>query len=420
MAASPTITDEVPEHGLVSRGALLAALILKGAGLSFLLVLLPPLGRQLGFTDIETGALMSLSALAAILTSAFWGIASERFGRKPVLVAGLAAGAVALAALAAIVGARLNGSLGVTAALVLMLVVRTGQMGFVSGMLPAAQAFIADTSAVRMRATAMGLLGASYGVGSILGGAAAWRIGGSHPVAALLMFAVFMLVGLALILLLGKESRSRSVAGQPAFRPLGAARLWPYFGITFVAIAVFSILQQTTALRLQDAFGQTAAQSVASAGAVLLGTAGAMIGAQLVLVRILKFSAWGLVLSGSVGGLCAMTGLALSAGYPALLCSMIVFGVSIGLIIPGNLGAISLRAGPDSQGKAAGVNAVFQGLGMVAGPIAGAALNGASPSLPPLVCAFLMLGVACLAWLASLRDGRSLSPEVANYQGSGG
>lgn len=77
------------QHSLASL-ALFLALMAKAAGQSFLVVVLPPLGRRLGFTDIQTGAILSVSALLLMIAAPTWGYLTERIGRRPVLVIALA------------------------------------------------------------------------------------------------------------------------------------------------------------------------------------------------------------------------------------------------------------------------------------------------------------------------------------------
>ena len=45
--------------------ALFAGLLGNAAGHAFLFVVLPPLGRRMGFADLQTGVLLSLGALAS-------------------------------------------------------------------------------------------------------------------------------------------------------------------------------------------------------------------------------------------------------------------------------------------------------------------------------------------------------------------
>ncbi|WP_439626167.1 MFS transporter [Shinella sp.] len=87
----------------VARIALFWALIANVTGQSFLLVILPPLGRRLGLTDLQTGAPLSASALMLIISAPIWGYLRERIGRKPVLLLALGSAASAWLAYSVIV-----------------------------------------------------------------------------------------------------------------------------------------------------------------------------------------------------------------------------------------------------------------------------------------------------------------------------
>ncbi len=79
----------------------------------------------------------------------------------------------------------------------------------------------------------------------------------------------------------------------------------------------------------------------------------------------------------------------------------------LGLMLPGNLASLSLRAGPHAQGKAAGFNVVGQGLGFAIGPLTGAALRQLSPRMPFLAAAVLL---ACAFSLAIGASRMRISP----------
>ena len=70
-----------------------------GLGQSFVFVLVPTLARDLGLSEIQTSLIFAISALAWAATSAFWGRASDRYGRKNIAVLGLVGYAVSLIAL---------------------------------------------------------------------------------------------------------------------------------------------------------------------------------------------------------------------------------------------------------------------------------------------------------------------------------
>ena len=70
-----------------------------GLGQSFVFVLVPPLARDLGLTEIQTSSIFAISALAWATTSAFWGRASDQYGRRNIAILGLLGYSISLIAL---------------------------------------------------------------------------------------------------------------------------------------------------------------------------------------------------------------------------------------------------------------------------------------------------------------------------------
>lgn len=124
--------------------ALFLSLAVFTTGQSLLLVVLPPLGRRLGFSDIHIGGILSLSALLMMVSAPAWGYLSERIGRRPVLLTALVGAALGSIGFGIIIYFRLSGALSVFLALTLLALVRATQTLITSGILPAAQAYMAD------------------------------------------------------------------------------------------------------------------------------------------------------------------------------------------------------------------------------------------------------------------------------------
>ena len=70
-----------------------------GLGQSFVFVLVPPLARDLGLSEIQTSSIFAISALAWASTSAFWGRTSDKYGRRNIAILGLVGYSISLIAL---------------------------------------------------------------------------------------------------------------------------------------------------------------------------------------------------------------------------------------------------------------------------------------------------------------------------------
>lgn len=393
-----------PRHSL-AHVALFLALMANAAGQSFLLVVLPPLGRRLGFADIETGAILSASALLLMIAAPVWGYLAERIGRRPVLMIALAGAMLAPLALGFIVGRRLEGIISGALALGLLLVARAGQALLSAGILPASQAYVADITAPKARAGGMGSLGAAYGLGAIIGSALAWRIGGSDVVLAFLLLSGLAGLAFASVALLAPETRRGNLEASSSIVGLNLSCIWPFFGITLVSISAYSIVQQVVALRLQDAMGFASDDSIARAGLALMATASAMIVVQGGVLRTLSWRPETMLGAGSLLATIALLLAALARDYTELFGALLLLGVALGLMLPGNLASLSLRSGPSAQAKVAGFNVVGQGLGLAIGPLSGAALHQCSPQMPFLAAAVLLTIASALS-IGALRIRR--------------
>ena len=140
-----------------------------GLGQSFVFVLVPPLARDLGLSVIQTSSIFAISALAWALTSAFWGRASDKYGRRNIAILGLIGYAVSLIALITPLFLAEKNILNITLlfpALVLGRLIN-GLLG--SATRPATFAYMADITSKDDRTTQFARLESSFLVGTVAG-----------------------------------------------------------------------------------------------------------------------------------------------------------------------------------------------------------------------------------------------------------
>ncbi len=137
-----------------------------------LLPLFPGSGAAV-LRGVLLGLLMSSFSLMQFLFAPFWGRLSDRIGRRPILLLGLA-GSVGFYTLFGIAsdvgdwGTRTEGHSLLLLALVLLFVSRLGA-GLAGATIGTAQAVIADTTPPDRRAHGMALIGAAFGIGFTFG-----------------------------------------------------------------------------------------------------------------------------------------------------------------------------------------------------------------------------------------------------------
>ncbi len=135
-------------------------------GFGIVLPLLPFYASQFNASPLAVGLLYSVYSLAQLVFSPFWGGLSDRIGRKPVMLVSI------FGAFCAYILFGLSHSLAV-------LFISRIVAGVMGGNISTAQAYVADITDHENRAKGMGLIGAAFGVGFMLGPAIATLL--IHP-----------------------------------------------------------------------------------------------------------------------------------------------------------------------------------------------------------------------------------------------
>ena len=150
---------------------LIAVCFVDMIGLMIIAPLLTPYARRFGAPDWIVGLLFSAFAIAQLVSSPVWGRVSDRYGRRPALLAGLGGSAFAYVIF------------GFANSLWLLFACRLVQ-GLGGGTTGVAQAYVADTMEPSERAKALGWLSAATSAGVSIGaviGALARHLGAAAP-----------------------------------------------------------------------------------------------------------------------------------------------------------------------------------------------------------------------------------------------
>jgi MFS family permease len=361
-------------------------------GQSILAPVLPPLVRELGLSELQGGLIMTFSSIMWVIFSPMWGRRSEVWGRKPVFVLALLGYSVGVGAFAVIMQLGLDKVI-VPSMLVWLLLVGTRMIvgALFSGAPPAAQAYVADTTTGQARTTAMGVISAAGGLGTILGPALGAAVVGFGLVAPIFMSALLPLVGVLLVALLLPSVRPNLVKGQ---RPVRVStrdpRIWPILLVGMAVTTSISINQFTIGFYFQDRLALNAAGTTQAVGTALVASGIAALFSQMVLIRRLKVTPLALLRVGIPLMLAALTLLIFSTDFTLLTLALIVDGLGTGLAFPSYRSAITFAVEPNEQGAAAGLTSAVGGLGYVFGPFFGTALYDVHMLLPYL-CGMVVL-----------------------------
>ena len=354
-------------------------------GFGIAIPILPIYAKDLGASAFHIGALASAYALMQFLFAPVWGRLSDRYGRRPVILVALAGTAIS------------SLLFGLATSLVFLWIARILN-GISGASYSAAQAYVADVTGPEDRAKGMGLIGAAFGIGFVLGPA----IGGLCAIVdPRLPFFVSAAVAALNLLIAWRRlpEPERHAAPRSSQRALLRAafrdgRIAPLMLITFLGTFAFVGMEQTFALLGEDRFGWGLVETglmFTYIGVIVAVVQGKAIGPLVARLGERRVMVTGLALTGLALGLLAIT-----THMWALFPVMALVAAS-GLVFPTVTSLVSQAVGQSDQGGMLGLLASAGGIARVLGPLAAGAMFEVDVPLPYIVGAALFaicLGIA--------------------------
>ncbi len=361
--------------------------------------LIGPIARALSLAEWQAGATVSVAGALWMLLAHPWGVASDRRGRRFVLLAGMLGFALMYVVLVVFLQIALLNPPAVLVSFLFLVAVRGTIGGFYAAIPATANALIADHHAPERRASAMAALGAANAVGLVLGPALAALLtpfGLGVP-----LYATLLLPLLALMILASSlprhiaPVRDNSTAAPAPLRLLDPRLRLPML-IAFLAMFCVAVAQITVGFYALDRLGLPAAAAARAAGIALAVVGFALIGAQLT-VRRLGWPPLRLIRSGAVVAAIGFGSCAFAGTAPLLWAGYFVAAAGMGLVFPAFSALAANAVAAHEQGAAAGSISAAQGFGTVLGPIAGTVIYTLQPEAPYLLSAALLLLMAAIA-----------------------
>jgi MFS transporter, DHA1 family, tetracycline resistance protein len=335
-------------------------------GFGLVIPLLPFYALRFAASPQQVTWLLAIYSLMQLFTAPLWGRLSDRIGRRPVLIVSMAASALAYLWMG-------------SATALWMLFTARAFAGACAGNIAAAQAYIADITKPEERAKGMGLIGAAFGLGFIIGPALGGLLAGDDPVTADIETPAWVAAGLSFLALCGVAlflpeslpvgrrgsgpARSRFGAILGVLRRPVLSRLILIF---FLVILAFAGMESTFALWATEQFAWGPRQ----VGYVFayVGVLSAVLQGGLIGWLTRRFGEERLLLCGLALIGAGLLVLPLAREMAMLAMSVSGLALGMGLVQPSLNSLISRRAGPEEQGEVLGVSQSVGSLSRVLGP----------------------------------------------------
>ena len=372
-----------------------AALACIGAGQSTIFILVPQEIRLLGFNEFQVGLIFSISALAWIFFSPFWGRLSDRIGRSKVFMLGIIGFAISLFLFAAIIKIAQIYPFSFTLLFVLLICARliNGLLG--SAVRPSAGGRIADITDTTNRTSGFARLDAGWQFGVVLGPVAVGMIMLLSDNNLLMPFIFLSLLGLVIgflnFKLLKKDDSSFESNTDSSALKFTDKRVFPSLVIaSFLGISNACIVL-TSSLFVNDVILKSPEDLYffVSIGFAIVALSGLL--TQLFIVDKYSLDPKMLVFIGL--SLMTLIFYLLSSvnEISSFYILLAIFGFGGGLARPGNVSILSLSIDKNEQGSASGLMGTVFPLGHLLTPFSIMPLYMINPSYPYLLISVLGL-----------------------------
>ncbi len=395
---------------------LLLTVLLDLIGFGIVLPLLPTYAKALGANPFMIGLIAAIFSIMQFIFSPIWGKLSDKIGRRPVMLISIFITAISYLMLA-------------QASTIPLLIFARGLSGTGSANIAAAQAYITDVTDSKSRSGAMGMIGAAFGIGFIIGPLVGGMLKHNYGiemvgyVAATLIFIDFILAVFLLpesnksaqkiAIFFLKKSQNNNAPQQSMLasftqktqeygeglklvfssRPLALLMI-----ANFIYTVAIVNMQLASILLWKEYFGASDQQ---------IGYIFAYVGVWSVIVQgglisklIKKFGEHKLFLWGHIFtfiGVFFVPFAPPSSLFSLGLVILFFFAIGTSLVAPINLSMISLYSYKQQQGQIMGLSQSVNSFARIMGPFSGSILYGLNFHAPYIVAGALTIVGAIIA-----------------------
>lgn len=351
-------------------------------GFGIIIPVLPEMVQDTGATPFHLGMLLAVYSAMSFLLSPFWGGLSDRIGRRPVILIGLAGFSISFF----LFGMAENN-------LTLMYVSRIFGGLFSGAATSCAMAYIADITTDEDRTKGMGLAGMSIGFGFIIGpafGGLLSYFGNAAPFFASSALALLTFLFASVYLPESLPEEKRAGMNQP--RP----SRWTAFAGVLKYLYILSFIVSFTLAGLESTFQYFQMVKIDATPVqigmmfAISGVVGAVIQGGVVRRYVKKGTEARTILIGLLISSAGFFLILFSADFWSATLFIAIFGIGNALIRPCVLSLIT-QTTKTGQGIATGLSSSMDSLGRIAGPLFGTMLFEINYSWPFLFGAVILI-----------------------------
>ncbi len=347
-------------------------------GYGIIIPLLYSYSKRYGLSDFQNGLLFAMFSICQFIATPIIGRLSDKYGRKPMLLVSIA-------------GTALSFFMMAWAPSAIFLFIARGLDGLTAGNIPVAFAVISDSTKPEERARAFGIIGSALNFGFVFGPAVAALTVGWSPTTPLLIAGGITLVAVVLTALYLPETNvhvhEKTVEHGKLF---DFKKMWhtlfdPNVGTTFIISLVFFLAFSCAIIYGFQPFTMNVLHITQSQNAwlfTLFGTTG-LIAQTFLVARISKL--WGMKKAFSAALMLIIFSFAMmffSRSLPLFVTAAILLALANAVVQTLIPTILSQEADARSQGSIMGLNASYQSIGMIFGPILGGVVATIAIPLP--------------------------------------
>ena len=355
-------------------------LLSVGLGQSFVFVIVPPLARDLGMTEIQTSLVFAFSAIAWALTSASWGRASDRYGRRNIAMLGLIGYAASLVTMITPLFLVEKNILDVVFLFPLLIFGRllNGLLG--SATRPAAFAYVADNSSRDKRTVKFARLESSFLLGTVAGpliGGFLILITKETPFYVFSFMALIASIGIYFNI---DNTSSHKKTIEPSEKISWLSKsIWPFLALASIASLTQASLLQSIGFFIFDTFSYLDDLPIIVSMSFALLSISTIV-SQYLFTDAFPISNFKLLIYGSFLIMFSYITMGYFSKISIYFLSITINGLGAGMLRPALSSALSLSQTPENQGSAAGYLGSVYPIGHMLTPIIAMPIYAINPS----------------------------------------